>query len=90
MNNKTKYLRKFKIPRHVGIIQRVVEWLNDSGLKSKYNKDYTIGIVTNVIHNRYEDLNVELALAEVMRIETARQNELKARIKEVSSKILAT
>lgn len=87
MAEKTKQLRKFMIPRHVGINQKVVKWLNDNDLKSKYNKPYTLGIVNNIIHGRYEDLNVELALAEIMIQETAKQNELKSRIKAVSAKI---
>lgn len=65
--NKTKEFKGIIIPKHVNIQERVSDWLNDKGFRSKYNKPYTKAIVTCVMYGKYEDMKVELAFATIMK-----------------------
>lgn len=86
MENKTKHIDLTELfPKHRGIPRLVTEWLNTNGLKSSYGKEYNLRIVLNVIHGQNDDVNVLLAITEVMKQLKAREAQAVKNLKQLQA-----
>lgn len=83
---KTK-LDKTSYPKNRRYVHRVVELLHKKNLLSVKGYQYTSHIVYNVLNGKYQDLNVDIALKEVMLEEKKIEEKKLKKVKDLEAQI---
>lgn len=76
-SNKTYQAVKLVVNKPKRIVSKVVDRLNQQGLKSLNGKEYNYMKVWQVLGGRWEDINVSIAYNEVLISEQAKIDKLK-------------
>lgn len=56
-----------QLPKRFGTPQKIVDRLNQNGIKTKYKREYTIQNVRNILNGIHQDDNVILELVSLVK-----------------------